>query len=369
MKPKTMILMVVAVGCGLVASYMTSQLLAERGGDDEPEERVKVLVARSNLDLGLLIKNPHKYFKEKQYLKGEEPAKALTDKDFDQLKDRRLIKPISQDQFVTLDDLVDKNINSLSARLPEGMRAVGIKVDMTRIAGGFASLPMSHVDIVSTLRRGDENSVSRIILENVLVLAADQESQRVEGKNAMPANTVTVALAPADAELVNLAAEMGTLSLILRSYGDTKPAKTRGANGLMVMTGRIPKEGRGEGKEGDSDEDEKASDLLRSVPDVKKKAEEKADAPKPEPKIRTHILTIYNGDQGRRIPYKLDEKGHVIEEEITRADPEAPTAEAPKKAEPKAEDKKPEDKKPEDKKPEDKKPDARPRSKTGLRRS
>ena len=31
MKPKTLILMVVAVTCGLGASYMTSRLLAERG--------------------------------------------------------------------------------------------------------------------------------------------------------------------------------------------------------------------------------------------------------------------------------------------------------------------------------------------------
>jgi hypothetical protein len=105
MKPKTMILMVVAVACGLAASYMTSQLLAERGGDEDQEEKVKVLVARGNLDLGLLIKDPHRHFKEKLYLKGEEPAKALTDKDFDQLRDKRLIKPLSQDQFVTLDDL------------------------------------------------------------------------------------------------------------------------------------------------------------------------------------------------------------------------------------------------------------------------
>src|SRR5436305_1695536 len=34
MKPKTLILMVVAVTCGLGASYMTSRLLAERQTDD-----------------------------------------------------------------------------------------------------------------------------------------------------------------------------------------------------------------------------------------------------------------------------------------------------------------------------------------------
>ena len=67
------------------------------------------------------------------------------------------------------------------------MRAVGLKVDITSIAGGFASLPLSRVDIVTVLRRGDGDSVSRILLENVLVLAADQETGRPADRNAMPA--------------------------------------------------------------------------------------------------------------------------------------------------------------------------------------
>lgn len=46
MKPRTMILMVVAIGCGLGASYMTSKLLAERNQQVEAEPTVPVLVAR-----------------------------------------------------------------------------------------------------------------------------------------------------------------------------------------------------------------------------------------------------------------------------------------------------------------------------------
>ena len=47
MKPKTMILMVVAIVCGLGASYMTSRLLAERGEAPAAEQKkVTVLVAK-----------------------------------------------------------------------------------------------------------------------------------------------------------------------------------------------------------------------------------------------------------------------------------------------------------------------------------
>jgi pilus assembly protein CpaB len=360
MKPKTIVLMVVAVGCGLVASYMTSQLLAERGsGQDQTEEKIKILVAKKNLDLGLLIDKPERLFKVKLYLKGQEPEKALTDADFDKLRDRRLLKPLKTDEFVTAADLIDKNQNSLSARLPKGMRAVGIKVNVESIAGGFASLPMSHVDIISVLRRGDNDSISQILLEDVLVLAADQEINRPgDGKSAMVANTVTVALTPDDAELVTLAQEMGSLRLILRAFGDSSPAGTRGANGTTITKGQVAREKL---KAARAREDYSPSETgrawLRKVTEVRQSAAKKtapaagkpepkpaevvktttpptvgkpAEAVKPlqkpvevkktdpeesDPELKTHTLTIYNGNEGRRYYYKLDEKGAVVVDE------------------------------------------------------
>ena len=52
MKPKTIILMVVAIVCGLAASYMTSRLLADRS-KPEVEEKITVLVASKSLPLGI----------------------------------------------------------------------------------------------------------------------------------------------------------------------------------------------------------------------------------------------------------------------------------------------------------------------------
>jgi pilus assembly protein CpaB len=345
MKPKTMILMVVAIGCGLVASYMTSQLLAERGNTEaEPQEKVMVLVAKQNLEMGLLVKDPKQYFKEKAFIKGEEPSKAYTDKDYDQLKDRRLVNRLAADQFVSADDLQDKNKNSLSARLPKGMRAVGLKVNIEQIAGGFASLPMSRVDIISVLRRGDDDSVSQTILENVLVLAADDNTQRAEGKNAMPANTVTVALTPEDAELVALAQEMGSLKLVLRADGDSDVVRTRGVEGSSIRKKRLLAK-RGSGPKDDDPPSTSGSPLVDKVQNLILKNKGKptvAEEPKarPEPKTQTHILTIYNGDQGRRYPFKLDRDGKLVNEEITATEPEAEPKPEPKKPNKPAEPKK-----------------------------
>jgi len=77
MKPKTMILMVVAVVCGLGASYMTSRLLAER--QQPAEDTVMILVAKQKVPAFIPTKDPKKYFEPKQYLITSAPKKALKD--------------------------------------------------------------------------------------------------------------------------------------------------------------------------------------------------------------------------------------------------------------------------------------------------
>ena len=65
MKPKAMILMGLAIVCGLGASYMTSRLLAER--QPQEEEKVEILVARRNLSVGERIVNPDEMFEVKPW--------------------------------------------------------------------------------------------------------------------------------------------------------------------------------------------------------------------------------------------------------------------------------------------------------------
>lgn len=219
MKPKTLVLMVVAVTCGLGASYMTSRLLAERSSDDAP--KVKVLVAKKNMNVGELLKVPQDVFEEKEFAEGTEPREAIVK--FDELKGRTLKRSLRVGDFIRTEDTLDvKDPASMFAgNLPQGYRAMGLRVNLESIAAGFASLPHSRVDIINTVRRGDDtSSYAQILLENVLVLASDQNTMRDESGRAMPANIVTVALSPEDVLKLNMAREMGTLSLALRKFND-----------------------------------------------------------------------------------------------------------------------------------------------------
>jgi len=198
MKPKTMILMVVAVVCGLGASYMTSRLLAERDdkpAEPPPPEKVTILVAKSKLPMHMALGHePEKFFVEKTLAKEGVPEGALTKDDLPKLKKKWLKRSFVKDAHITLADLMDSNLGL--SQLPTGMRAVGVRVNPETVAGGFASLPGSHVDIIWTGREGGNGGIKSIrLLEDVIVLAADTQDAAGETK-AMVASVVTVPSRP-----------------------------------------------------------------------------------------------------------------------------------------------------------------------------
>ncbi|MCJ2083560.1 Flp pilus assembly protein CpaB [Methylobacterium sp. J-090] len=116
----------------------------------------------------------------------------------------------------------------MAAILPAGMRAVAIVTDTrgSSSAGGFI-LPNDHVDLIRTYRDeeamqagGTETQVSETILTDIRVLAVGQIVQEKNGSNVVTGETATLALTPAQAEIVTLAQKVGQLSLSLRSLAD-----------------------------------------------------------------------------------------------------------------------------------------------------
>jgi pilus assembly protein CpaB len=224
MKPKTMILIGVAVACGLVASIMTSRLIAERNQQGPAEPRMTVLVAKKKILPMTLLKKPQELFVEKEIPVEAVPKKAI--KSFEELgKDKRVNKMINEEMFVTTDDLVSKELDGLAATLKPGSRAIALKVNPETLAGGFV-LPGSRVDILSTIRDGEAQS--QVILQDMLILAVDMQSSRSQDNNgAMLGSTVTLAASLEEAKLLSLATSLGELRLVLRGLGDEEKTRTR----------------------------------------------------------------------------------------------------------------------------------------------
>jgi pilus assembly protein CpaB len=127
----------------------------------------------------------------------------------------------------------------LSAVVQEGKRAMTVRVNDVVGVAGFA-LPGNYVDIMVNTsdegsRRGNQDrSISKIVLERILVLAVAQEASRDTTKPRV-VNAVTLEVTPEEAEKLDLARSVGTLSLVLRNQVDPKPGDTEGATKSSLL--------------------------------------------------------------------------------------------------------------------------------------
>ena len=112
-----------------------------------------------------------------------------------------------------------------------------MKVNEVYGVAGFLQ-PGSFVDLLVNLRDKRDNPMSKIVLERVLVLAVAQNTDRPEEGKARVVNAVTLEVSPEEAEKIDLARSIGTLSLVLRNQVDMKAGATDGAErkDLFVST-------------------------------------------------------------------------------------------------------------------------------------
>lgn len=118
----------------------------------------------------------------------------------------------------------------LSPTIPQGMRAISVRVDEVIGVAGFVT-PGTRVDVMVTLRQADETSATRVVVSNVTVLTAGTRYERdnTQAAEAIPSSVVTLLLAPADAERVVLASNDGHIMLSLRNPLDVEPTATAGS--------------------------------------------------------------------------------------------------------------------------------------------
>ena len=121
----------------------------------------------------------------------------------------------------------------LSSVLAPGQRAVTVKVNEIVGVAGFA-LPGNFVDVMVNTPDSQEQPVSKIVIERIQVLAVAQDVSTNENKPRV-VNAVTLQVSPQQAEQIDLARSVGTLSLVLRSHSDTTPVQTAGARKLDLL--------------------------------------------------------------------------------------------------------------------------------------
>ena len=230
--PRALIMMVAAVIAGLGAVIIGARWLSQQA----TSAANKLVVAGSDIDLGSRLTPA--MLKAVEWPTSSMPKGAFTNPA--ELDARVLRVSVLSGEPVLESKLAPVGSKGgLSAVVAEGKRAMTVRVNDVVGVAGFA-LPGNYVDIiVNTQEEGakganKDQTISKIVLEHILVLAVAQEVGRDETKPKV-VSAVTVEVTPDQAEKLDLARSVGTLSLMLRNQVDLKMAGTDGATKAKLL--------------------------------------------------------------------------------------------------------------------------------------
>ncbi|MBX9579319.1 MAG: Flp pilus assembly protein CpaB [Gemmataceae bacterium] len=219
MKQKNLVLMAVAVGCGLTAAFLTSRMSAKT----PVVETVELLVAAKDLPVGTMLTKDDlpKLVKKKQVSRDAVPAKAV--EAVEELADKRLTRAVRADEAFNPADLTKGGAVSI----PPGMSMASLQVNVAQAVAGFVG-PGSRVDVLASIRL--KNQVRALpILVNMLVLAVDNQVIIPKEGSFQSVNTVSFAVDRRQALLIKLAlARSCEISLLLRNPEDKDPPEDAG---------------------------------------------------------------------------------------------------------------------------------------------
>jgi len=255
MRAKSLLLILVAVAmAGTTALLLRSWLAAQRAAmaplpvAQAPAQRgPEVLVAKVDLVAGQFVRPEHLRWQPwpdgslapAYVLQGRRPLE-----DFVGAVVRFPIaagEPLTEGRVV-----VPGNSCFLAAVLQPGMRAVSVTINPTSGISGFV-FPGDRVDLILTHnlpRDAGEQGTRRgaaTILDDLRVLALDQRIESQPGQT-MVARTATLEVTPRQGQIIAVAAEVGRLSLSLRSLAREEQAGPDGAAPRPAEPGAKPGE-------------------------------------------------------------------------------------------------------------------------------
>lgn len=241
MRAKSVLLLVLALGCGLVASIGITQVMAKRdSGPKAPDaDTQQIFVALADIPTNDLI--TAEMLKLEEWPKDKVPEGALTK--IEDVEGRRPKAKIWQGEVILENKLLIDGMASASGDVPVGYRVVSVKVTNE---SGISNLifPGDRVDVLLYLKQSP-GTVSatgvRTLFQDVKVFAVNElyNLEGTQGQNSINAKTVSLLVTPKQAEKFTLATELGEIRLTLRSHDDKDPVDLGGTFAKELTEGEV----------------------------------------------------------------------------------------------------------------------------------
>lgn len=219
MRPKSILLLVLALGCGLVASIGISQVMERRGAGGQEGERVEVLVAKVEIGSGEEIKADMVAVQAvPRELVAEDTLTKIEDVEGKRPNAKLLVGEIIRE---------GKLGEAKAAPIPKGFRVVTIRATADR--GGNLLKPGDRVDVQVYVRA---NAVPQIneptlqtFLQDVRVYAVDTKTTATEeDQGSATTRTVSLLVTPDQSGKLTYASQIGQIQLVMRGTSDADTA-------------------------------------------------------------------------------------------------------------------------------------------------
>jgi pilus assembly protein CpaB len=233
---RVFIVLALAVTAGGTFAFGTYRYMQNVPQPAAPIATSAVVGAASYLQLGAALRPQD--LRVIQWPAGAQPTGAFSSQE--DLVGRGLIQPVSMNEPFLPSKLAPKEAGAgLPPVIAPGFRALSVRVnDVVGVAGYV--LPGTRVDVVATVNPTQQPTdvTSKVILTNVLVLAAGTKIERdVEGNKPIAVSVVTLLVNPDAAEKLTLASTEGKIQLALRNPMDQTAPQTPGVRPAGLMGG------------------------------------------------------------------------------------------------------------------------------------
>jgi pilus assembly protein CpaB len=301
MRNKRLIIAVfAAVAFGLIAAVSVSRYLAN--AQEYTRNLSNVVIAKTDIEIGSRII-------AEQLTVAQFPRSVAPDGTYSKV-DERLIGRIAVQKISAREPITESRLApegsaaGLSAIIPEGYRAMNVRVDDVVGISGFI-MPGTLVDIVVVIEPPENTQnrerISKIVLQNIKVLAngANLDKPKNE-KEAERVRTVTLQVTPDQAEKLALASSEGRLQLVMRNSIDQGDEVTPGANKRTLLLGEraypVPEPGFGK--------ETTTTPRTTTVRRVRPRPETTVSTPKPAPPpVERPSIEVIEGAKKRNVDF------------------------------------------------------------------
>jgi pilus assembly protein CpaB len=232
--PKGTIFIAAAVVAGLIATFGIHRYVSFKTRVVEAPTR-QVFIAAADISPGTALSS--QAVKTVTWPQAVIPPNCATS--MQEIENRVVKVPIPQGNPILFSMLAPEGTSAgLSGILPDGKRALTVKVDEVAGVGGFIH-PGDHVDVLVDLTIKDsQEHFSKTILHDIAVLTIGQIWQpKGDDNKPVLVNTVTLELTPHESEVLNLASNQGTIRLALRNRSNKTVAQTEGVSTSFLLNG------------------------------------------------------------------------------------------------------------------------------------